>query len=167
MSSIFTQADHLNLIFIHYQDRQVTLIPVRTHSHNEHGLRKSIRCPYKIGTLYSAITTINMVTLHHNSLVDIPINAEPELLATDVLIPADSMIMFLGLELIEFEDKLNRKNGLYVLKFLMEETICYYYISVNFKFNNGVWTNDSNLHVENLLVSVLKNAIKPIISKGI
>ena len=164
MNEIFTQADHLNLILLHYQDRMVTLIPMRTHGSNEFGLRKSIKCPYTIGKLYVVKTSISLLKLGRNHIMNDSdmFQSEPELLASDIDIPANATIMFLGLEILEFEDRQQQKNGAFLLKFLMQDSICYYYIPVNFKFINNNWINESYLSIENLLANVLKNVLKPI-----
>lgn len=162
MNSIFTQADHLNLILFHYQDRIVTLIPIRTHGLNEPAFRKSVKCLYTVGKLYTTITPINLMMIHRNLINNEQLEYEPELLAKDIMIPENTAIMFLGLELLEFEDKQQKKNGTYLLKFLMEESVCYYYIPINFKLIGNIWANDSNISLENILASVLKNVLKPI-----
>lgn len=163
MNTILTQADHLNLIFFHYLGKNIVKMPVSTHGFDEHQLRKSIRCPFNVGKLYTTTTDIDLIQLHYNhlSLTD---KNEPEMLASDIDIPKDTTLLFIGLERIQYEDDDGEEDSYatYLLKFLMQETTCYQLIPISFKLVNNCWLSKTGLSIEQMLVSILKGVIIPI-----
>jgi hypothetical protein len=163
MSTILTQADHLNLIFFHYLGKNFVKVPVSTHGFDEPQLRKSIRCPYDVGKLYTTTASIDLIEIHHNHL-SITDKNEPEMISSDIHIPKDATLLFIGLERIEFEDEDEEQDSYatYLLKFLMQETVCYQLIPISFKMVNYNWLSKTGLTIEQMLSSILKGVIVPI-----
>lgn len=150
MTEILTPADQFNLTLLHNIEDKFSRISVMTYGPDEEEMSNGISCPFKVGKLYQNLTDLYLIQLINKPSNDLAAVAE------DVCVPANSILIFMGIERFYFEKVINEDSfSVYSLKFLYEDSIYYDLIPTRFNYDGFDWTEATQQNVQMIIKKVL------------
>lgn len=158
MMELLTPAEQFNLTVLHNMEDKVFHYQIKSYGPNQEKIIDGISCPFIIGKLYQTMSDAYLIKfLPKNSSGDY----NPEALtAEDVYMPANSIIIFMGVERFQFEKAVYDDSfSIYALKFLFEENIYYDLIPTRFNYDGFDWTHGTQQNVQHIMQKLLKNKL--------
>jgi len=155
MTELLTPADQFNLTLLNNIEDNIKCFPVQTYGPGEFAVSGAIECPYLIGKLYQTTMPIYLIELITDTTY------EPIIVANDVYIPANEVLVFLGVERFyfqknEFEDSFS----VYTLRFLYGENIYFDLVPARFTDDDIDWSYLTSTNLSIYMKKVLKGSIE-------
>lgn len=154
MTELLTPADQFNLTLLHNFEDILNRFIVESYGPNQEKIPDALSCPFIIGKLYQSIFELYLIKITNN------LNNDPHMMAEDVYIPTNSILMFMGIERFQFEKTARDDSfSIYALKFLFEENVYYDLIPTRFNYDGFDWTEATQQNVQHIMQKVLKNKL--------
>lgn len=152
MMELLTPAEQFNLTILHNVENHINHFTVQSYGPNQEKISHGLSCPYVVGKLYQSITDIYVIKF--NTSLDI------KLIAEDAYIPANSILMFMGIERFHFEKAIYHDGfSIYALKYLIDDQLYYELIPTRFNYDGFDWTYNTQQNVQYIIQKKLKNKL--------
>ena len=154
MTELLTPADQFNLTLLHNLEDKLIRFAVESYGPNQEKYTEALSCPFTIGKLYQSVVELYLIKIVTK------LEYEPSIVAEDVYVPTNSILMFMGIERFYFEKTAHEDSfSIYALKFLFEENVYYDLIPTRFNYDGFDWTDGTQQNVQHLMQKVLKNKL--------
>jgi len=157
MTGLLTPADQFNLTLLHNIEDNIIRFSVLTYGPNEEPYNGAIECPYNVGKLYKTAAPTYLINLSTNFLY------EPNMVAEDILVPEESVLVFIGVERFFFEKTEYQDSfSIYTLRFLYEDNVYFDLVPARFNDDDMDWTYVTSANVSTYMKRVLKGYLVPL-----
>jgi hypothetical protein len=154
MTELLTPADQFNLTLLHNLEDILNRFTVESYGPFQEKTKDGLSCPFTVGKIYQSVVELYLIKIITN------LDYEPSLVAEDVYVPTNSILMFMGVERFYFEKTAHEDSfSIYALKFLFEENVYYDLIPTRFNYDGFDWTDSTQQNVQHIMEKVLKNKL--------
>lgn len=155
MTELLTPADQFNLTLLHNIEEEIKRTPVKTYGPGEEPTFDAVECPFIVGKLYKTIAPTYLIELLQDQ------KYEPPTVASDIVVPEDSILIFLGAEKYFFEkNEYLDSFSIYTLRFLYGDAVYFDLVPARFTEDDIDWSYVTTANLSIYMKKVLRGSIE-------